>query len=181
MSSQHVSHLPTPLPGQSSTPPPLSTSLSSSNPLSPSSSHFNPNFGSAPTATARPKSASTLVPTNTVTTRDGITVRVRIDPALTVVDVVRQLCVSLKVPEPPTQFALRDDSDGLVTNENLRRAIAAKSALRLVRAPALEAADLVEKLQSREEKGLKLALFSLQKYIKVRRLFVGFFLAQPQY
>jgi engulfment and cell motility protein 1 len=122
---------------------------------------------STSTSTSRPKSATTLVPTNTVTTRDGITVRVRIDPALTVADVVRQLCVNLKVSDPPVLFALRDEADVLITDENLRRAIANKSALKLVRAPALEAAELVERIHERDEKGLKLTLFSLQKYIKV--------------
>jgi engulfment/cell motility protein 1 len=117
---------------------------------------------------SRPRSATTLVPTNTVSTLDGITVRVRIDPALTVADVVRQLCVSLKVPGPPADYALRDPADVLLTNENMRGAIAAKSALRLVKAPAREAAELVERLHERDEKSMKMTLFTLQKYITVR-------------
>jgi engulfment/cell motility protein 1 len=68
-----------------------------------------------------------LVPTNNVTTLAGVTVRARIDPALTVDDVVKQLViqlgVSLEPDETPLHYALRDDADELVTNENLRRKI----------------------------------------------------------
>jgi hypothetical protein len=38
---------------------------------------------------------------------------------------------------------------------------------RLVNSSEIEAADIIEKLNLREEKNLKLALFSLQKFIKV--------------
>jgi len=54
---------------------------------------------------------------------EGVTVRTRIDPALTVDDVVKQLVSNLKQPGPPTNYALRDEMDELVTNENLRRNI----------------------------------------------------------
>lgn len=64
-----------------------------------------------------------LVPTNTVTTKDGQTVRARIEPSLAVDDVIRQLCVNLKIQEPPVMFALRDENDELVTDDNLRRKI----------------------------------------------------------
>lgn len=64
-----------------------------------------------------------LVPTNNVLTLEGTTVRARIDPTLTVDDVVKQLCNNLKITEPPSHFALRDHSGELVTNENLRRKI----------------------------------------------------------
>lgn len=67
-----------------------------------------------------------LVPTNTVTTKDGVTVRARIDPTLTVDDVVKQLCLNLKIKDPPVMFALRDDTDDLVTNDNLRKKIKMK-------------------------------------------------------
>jgi engulfment/cell motility protein 1 len=80
----------------------------------------------------QPKSSPlALVPTNNVTTKDGVTVRARIDPTLTVEDVVRQLCVNLKVTQPATHFALRDrDTDELVTNDNLRKKIKNKVHLR---------------------------------------------------
>jgi engulfment/cell motility protein 1 len=64
-----------------------------------------------------------LVPTNNVTTGDGLTVRTRIDPTLTVDDVMKQLCLNLKIKEPPSHFALRDETDELVTNDNLRKKI----------------------------------------------------------
>jgi engulfment/cell motility protein 1 len=80
------------------------------------------------TNNTRPKS---LIPTNNVTTKDGLTVRTRIDPTLTVDDVVRQLCVNLKVTEPSSNFALRDkDTDELVVNENLRKKIKNKANLK---------------------------------------------------
>lgn len=64
-----------------------------------------------------------LVPTNNVSTQDGLTVRARIDPTLTVDDVVKQLCLNLKIKEPPANFALRDETEELVTNDNLRKKI----------------------------------------------------------
>jgi engulfment/cell motility protein 1 len=67
-----------------------------------------------------------LVPTNNVTTKDGLTVRARIDPTLTVDDVVRQLCINLKIKDAPSNFALRDETDELVTNDNLRKKIKTK-------------------------------------------------------
>ena len=73
-----------------------------------------------------------LVPTNSDTTLDGATVRARIDPALTVDDVVKQLCINLKIKESPANFALRDETDELVTNDNLRKKIRAKVNLKCV-------------------------------------------------
>ncbi|EGN96731.1 hypothetical protein SERLA73DRAFT_75603 [Serpula lacrymans var. lacrymans S7.3] len=114
---------------------------------------------------SRPKSTS-LVPTNNVTTMHGATVRTRIDPTLTVDDVVRQLCLNLKIMDPPSNYALRDDTDELVTNDNLRKKIKNKVPLKLVNASAIEAAEIVQKLSLRDEKTLRLTLFSLQKFIR---------------
>ncbi|EIN09566.1 hypothetical protein PUNSTDRAFT_66959 [Punctularia strigosozonata HHB-11173 SS5] len=126
-----------------------------------------PSAPGAPSAADNARHKSTgLIPTNTVTTKEGITVRVRIDPSLTVDDVVRQLCLNLKQRDPPAMFALRDEMDELVTNENLRKKILAKVNMKLVSAPGLEAADIVEKLGLRDEKTLRLTLFSLQKFIR---------------
>ncbi|KIY53372.1 hypothetical protein FISHEDRAFT_33437 [Fistulina hepatica ATCC 64428] len=137
-----------------------------------------------------------LVPTNSVTYTttgpDGQplqkTVRARIEPTLTVADVVKQLCINLKMTGSPTYFALRDEKDELVTNENLRKMIKNKVNLkcvecntivyarllnsfgRLVNAPRREAGEIADKIAWREENlrddKLKLTLFSLQKYIK---------------
>ncbi len=71
-----------------------------------------------------------LVPTNNVTTKEGITVRTRIEPSLAVEDVIRQLCISLKLKDPPAMYALRDEGDELVTNDNLRKKIKAKMNLK---------------------------------------------------
>lgn len=73
--------------------------------------------------------APPLVPTNHVTTLEGVTVRARIDPTLTVDDVLKQLCSSLK-KEPASDFALRDESDELVTNDNLRKKIKGRVGLK---------------------------------------------------
>jgi engulfment/cell motility protein 1 len=88
----------------------------------------------APSAAANgiPVKPGPLVPTNNVTTKDGLTVRARIDPTLTVDDVVRQLCINLKIKAPPTNFALRDETDELVTNDNLRKKIKTKVNLKRV-------------------------------------------------
>lgn len=129
-----------------------------------------------------------LVPTNNVTTGDGLTVRTRIDPTLTVDDVMKQLCLNLKIKEPPAHFALRDETDELVTNDNLRKKIRNKVNLkwvpqggfkfcqlnpehRLVNAPAREARETAEKLRNINDKNIKMDLFSLQKYIRVRLIF----------
>ena len=127
-----------------------------------------------------------LVPTNNVTTKDGVTVRARIDPTLTVDDVVRQLCINLKINEPPANYALRDETDDLVTNDNLRKKIKMKIPLkyatphfislplslsctifRLVSAPEREAREIADRLGMRDDKTLRLTLFSLQRYIRV--------------
>lgn len=100
----------------------------------------SPGSSGTPPATngsAQVKSSTGLVPTNTVTTRDGVTVKARIDPTLAVDDVVRQLCMNLKIKDPPGMFALRDDTDDLVTNDNLRKKIKAKVNLKCV-VPFLE-------------------------------------------
>lgn len=114
-----------------------------------------------------PKSTAGIIPTNNVTTKSGVTVRARIDPTLTVEDVVRQLCLHLKVAEPHTNLALRDrDTEELITSENLRKKIKNKVHLKLVNSSAIEAAAIIEKLGRRDEKSLRMSLFSLQKFIK---------------
>ncbi|KAG6886236.1 hypothetical protein C0993_010798 [Termitomyces sp. T159_Od127] len=127
--------------------------------------------------------SAALVPTNNVTTLEGATVRARIDPALTVDDVVKQLCINLKIKESPANFALRDETDELVTNDNLRKKIRGKVNLkyvpsslqsrrviirpeRLVNAPSREAREIAMKLSQGNERNLKLTLFTLQKFIR---------------
>lgn len=71
-----------------------------------------------------------LVPTNNVTTKDGVTVRVRIDVTLTVDEVIRQLVINLKLKENASYYALRNEADELVTDDNLRKNIKAKANLK---------------------------------------------------
>lgn len=91
-----------------------------------------PTSASSSRSAAGSQGKPALVPTNNVTTADGITVRTRIDPTLTVEDVMKQLCVSLKIKEPPSYFALRDEADELVTNDNLRKKIKNKVNLKYI-------------------------------------------------
>lgn len=97
---------------------------SSRSPLPPPPSSLQPTNGKSGA------SKGGLVPTNNVTTKEGITVRTRIEPSLAVEDVIRQLCISLKLKDPPAMYALRDESDELVTNDNLRKKIKAKMNLK---------------------------------------------------
>lgn len=61
----------------------------------------------------------------------------RIEETLAVDDVVRQLCISVKIKDPPAMYALRDEHDELVTNENLRKKVKAKVPLRCVQLTAI--------------------------------------------
>ncbi len=85
-----------------------------------------PSLPGASNGNGRSNTRGGLVPTNNVTTKDGITVRTRIEPSLAVEDVIRQLCISLKLKDPPAVYALRDDNDELITDENLRKKIKGK-------------------------------------------------------
>lgn len=127
----------------------------------PTSTTIPQSSSSAPTAPKQPA----LVPTNNVATKNGV-VRARIDPTLNVEDVVRQLCLNLKISEPAANYALRDESDELVTNENLKKKIKSKANLKLVNSPAVEARQTAQKLGERDERTLRLTLFTLQKYIR---------------
>ncbi|CAG8778959.1 10297_t:CDS:2, partial [Acaulospora morrowiae] len=64
-------------------------------------------------------------------------------------------------------FALRlQDTEELITDENIRRKVTENERLKLVSSPLIEAAEICEKLCYTDDKSLKLATFSLQKYIK---------------
>ena len=93
------------------------------------SSHPNANGDTSRQRAANGSSTKTLIPTNSVTTKDGV-VKVRIDPTLMVVDVVKQLVANLQIKQSPSDFALRDEDDELVTNENLRKMIKSKAKLK---------------------------------------------------
>ncbi|KAJ3887392.1 ELMO/CED-12 family-domain-containing protein [Lentinula edodes] len=125
----------------------------------------SPPSSTPPTANGS-QAKSGLVPTNNVTTTEGITVRARIDPTLTVADVVRQLCVNLKIKGMPSDYALRDENHELVTNDNLRKKIKARLDLKLVNSPNKEGREIAEKLQVRDQKSMRLTLYTLQRYIR---------------
>ncbi|KAF9479163.1 hypothetical protein BDN70DRAFT_879136 [Pholiota conissans] len=69
--------------------------------------------------------------TNNIITTQG-TVQARIDPSLTVNDVIMQLCANLQLKEPPTSFALKDANNELVTDRNLKIKIENRTNLKLV-------------------------------------------------
>jgi len=93
------------------------------------SSHPNGDALRPRAAATNGTSTKTLIPTNSVTTKDGV-VKVRIDPTLMVVDVVKQLVANLQIKQPSSDFALRDEDEELVTNENLRKMIKSKAKLK---------------------------------------------------
>lgn len=80
--------------------------------------------------------------TNNVYNLQGVPVSARIDPNLTADDIVKQLCVKyyqhFNVSGPPSDYALRDESGELVTNENLREKILRRVDLRSVVVPLPE-------------------------------------------
>ena len=100
--------------------PPSSTSLSQAH------STNSQQTQSATQTALQPPPRAKLIPTNTVTLKDGAMVRVRIDATLAVEDVVRQLCINVKIKDPPSMYALRDENGELVTNENMRKKISTK-------------------------------------------------------
>ncbi|KAF7793496.1 hypothetical protein EIP86_004608 [Pleurotus ostreatoroseus] len=120
-----------------------------------------PSTSGQPTVASR----SGLVPTNTVQLKDGTKVRARIEATLAVEDVIRQLLINLKIKDQPSRYALRDENDELVTNENLRKKIKGKVNLKLVNSPALEAEEILLKIQARDSR-LGMALTSLRKLIR---------------
>jgi len=110
-------------------------------------------LGDAPRPRGAPNGSSSksLIPTNSVTTKDGGVVKVRIDPTLMVADVVKQLVANLQIKQPPSNFALRDDDDELVTNENLRKMIRSKAKLKyVVNIPELDPYFIPASLQARQ-------------------------------
>lgn len=82
----------------------------------------------------------------------------------------RQLCASpqLSIQEPPALFCLRDASNNdLVTQENMAAKLAAGVSLKLVSAPVIEAADVVERLLGSDAVQVKQAVFSLRGFVRV--------------
>jgi engulfment/cell motility protein 1 len=71
------------------------------------------------------------------------------------------------VQEPPALFALRDEEDEeLIDDSNMARKIEAGRNFKLCSSPTIEAAEMVDKLSSRDEKALKMATYTLQRLIR---------------
>lgn len=88
---------------------------------------------------------------------------------MVVADVIRQLCANahLGVQEPPALFALRDEeNDDLIDDGNLAKKIEAGRNFKLTASPLIEAAEMVDKLCSRDDRALKMATYTLQKLIR---------------
>ncbi|KAK4050272.1 hypothetical protein OIV83_003593 [Microbotryomycetes sp. JL201] len=93
-------------------------------------------------------------------------VKARISRDVPISEIIRQLVTSqqLQIKDPPALFALRDKDTGeLVTDENVGTLLD-----RQAHNPTIEAAEMVEKLNSGETATLKLATFSLRTLIKER-------------
>jgi engulfment/cell motility protein 1 len=113
---------------------------------------------------------------NTVTYK-AATIKALIDPGLRVTDVIRQLCANahLGVQEPPALFALRDEEDEeLIDDDNMARKIEAGRNFKLCSSPTIEAAEMVDKLSSRDEKTLKMATYTLQRLIRDKPFYEEF-------
>lgn len=97
------------------------------------------------------------------------TIKALIDPSLPVQDVIRQLCANahLGVQEPPALFALRDDEDDeLIDDANMAKKIDAGANFKLCASPTIEAVEMVDKLNSRDDRTLKMATYTLQRLIR---------------
>ncbi|CAH7670233.1 ELMO/CED-12 family-domain-containing protein [Phakopsora pachyrhizi] len=166
------------------------TYQSQPSPLSPNSPHQTPTqnaqclndsthpIGITPQLTQMAADAITL-PTILITYQNLVThhvksVKARVDRNVPLEEVIRQLCNSaqLAIQDPFENFALRDASNNeLVTQDNIFRKVETGNlAFKLVRSPKLEAKDLVERLATvdlvRDQKKLKLSLFSLKDYLR---------------
>ncbi|KAJ8079518.1 hypothetical protein PM082_011105 [Marasmius tenuissimus] len=141
----------------------MSTASLTSSPKTPITPSTGTN-GIAYTPQSSSQAKPALVPTNNVSCANGVTVRARIDPTLTVSDVIKQLCVNLKIQGSPSDYALRDDDEELVTNDNLKKKIKAKVHLRLVDAPGREGRDYATRLAARDVNTPRTA-FKVSKYI----------------
>ncbi|CAO1637346.1 unnamed protein product [Sympodiomycopsis kandeliae] len=113
-------------------------------------------------------SSSSVGRINTVTYRNA-TIKAQIDTTMMVSDVIRQLCANahLGVQEPPALFALRDEeNDELIQDSNLARKIQLGRNFKLTASPLIEAAEMVDKLSSPDERILKMATYTLQRLIR---------------
>jgi hypothetical protein len=95
----------------------------------------------------------------------GRTLKASIDDNVPVTEIVAQLCQS--VNEPAAFYCLRDfETDEIVSDANLLSKLEKGSRLKLVSSPVIEAADMVEKLSTRDDKTVKLATFELKRFIQ---------------
>jgi engulfment/cell motility protein 1 len=99
----------------------------------------------------------------------GRFLKASIDENVPVSEVLIQLCNSPQVgaSEPPALYCLRDyETDDLVTDDNMISKLEGGAKLKLCSSPVLEAAEMVEKLATRDDKTVKLATFELRRYIQ---------------
>ncbi|WWC91077.1 uncharacterized protein L201_006018 [Kwoniella dendrophila CBS 6074] len=132
------------------------------------------------------------IPTNMVTYK-GRKIPARIDPEARVAYIVEIMSTSFATKEHHITLCLRDESDTLVTQNNLPSKVYNHDVLKLVPSPATEALVVVTSLKTSAQKAtsgdgtvnlpsssdsipLKLALFNLQKYIKEEDFAVEFML-----
>ncbi|KAJ3117603.1 hypothetical protein HDU96_006201 [Phlyctochytrium bullatum] len=104
----------------------------------------------------------------------SITTECYINPHMPLSDVLKDMAMLLGVKGPWMNYALRfSENDELVSDQSLKRKIKEGDCLLFVSSPSHLASQLVEDLGSEDEQVLKRATFSLQKFIKVRRVAFG--------
>ncbi|KAL7415875.1 hypothetical protein BDY24DRAFT_380361 [Mrakia frigida] len=129
-----------------------------------------PTLASSAVLQSTPKPKRVVTATNLVSWEGAPSpIRARIDPTLNVKDIVRQLCVSFQIVKPPLMYGLRVvEDDSVVTDENIRRIVEEKKALKITDSSAIMATSFLTTLTNPElpSSTLKLTLFNLQRYIK---------------
>ncbi|WWC72975.1 uncharacterized protein I206_106939 [Kwoniella pini CBS 10737] len=147
---------------------------------------------SGQTSAPTPITRRGAIPTNVVTYK-GRRIPARIDPEARVAYIVEIMSTSFATKEHHITLCLRDESDTLLTQNNLPSKVYNHDVLKLVPSAATEALVVITSLRSSARRGsladsnldlptssdgipLKLALFNLQKYIKEEDFAVEFML-----
>ncbi|KAK4051977.1 hypothetical protein OIO90_004507 [Microbotryomycetes sp. JL221] len=123
------------------------------------------------TTTHSNKPAPELVRPPTYIFYGSKSVKARISKDVPINEVIRQLVTSsqLSISEPPALFALRNkDTGDIVTDDNIEQMLEQQAQFTLCSNPTIEAAEMVDKLNTAETSVRKLATFSLRTLIKER-------------
>ncbi|GAA95214.1 uncharacterized protein L969DRAFT_92522 [Mixia osmundae IAM 14324] len=134
----------------------------------------------APDSAASPSLSGSNKPVKqpaTIITYQSRSVKARIDRNVPVEEIIRQLCAStqLMVKEPSSLFAVRTTtSNELITDDNLISVLESAQTWKLVASPTVEAAEMVDKLASSDEKLVKGATFALRNLVHEKPFTIQF-------